>query len=70
MTLTSLHAEARQLTLGTMTVPGTTADIVTKRFAEKANEALKTEGVTIVVKPTRCSKVRNYRRRFERGESI
>lgn len=49
MTLTSLHAEARQLTLGTMTVPGTTADIVTKRFAEKANEALKAEGVSIVV---------------------
>lgn len=49
MSLTALHAEARQLTLGTMTVPGTTADIVTKRFAEQANEALRGEGVSIVV---------------------
>lgn len=49
MSLTALHAEARQLTLGTMTVPGTTADIVTKRFAEHANEALRGEGVSIVV---------------------
>lgn len=49
MAFSSLHAEARQLTLGTMTVPGTTADLVTKRFAEKANEALRAEGLSIVV---------------------
>lgn len=49
MAFSSLHAEARQLTLGTMTVPGTTADMVTKRFADKANEALLAEGVSIVV---------------------
>ncbi|OAN95277.1 hypothetical protein A8B84_18570 [Marinobacter sp. EhC06] len=48
-TINSAFAQERQLTMATMAVPGTTVETVSHGFAEKANEALRGSGISIVV---------------------
>lgn len=49
LAVSTTSAQERRLTMGTMAVPGTTVDTVSTLFAERANEALRDEGITIVV---------------------